>query len=258
MINSILNSFTTRLTSLFFGFTLPYRALRLILRKPVLLAWSMAPLVLTLFLSAWGVAWLKAKMTTYGVHWLAGMGFAPESLTIQAAVVFLKIAVFVLAAVSFSFLATTLASPFNDFLSEATEPHCGLPRLPAEASTFRWKRRAITIDIVKTILITATQLILILIGVLGFWIPVFNLLPLICAFWLLAFQFLSYPQTRRGEEFKVSLQFLSRHAFASLGFGAAFGILFAIPIISAFTVPLAVVGGTLLYARAQERVHPLK
>lgn len=256
----MLNSLSLRIRSLHYGVTLPLRALRLILSKRALLAWSAFPLVLTLALSIWGVSWLKAKLMAYGIHWVAGFGLAPESLTVQAALIFLQILLFVLAAISFSFLATLFASPFNDFLSEATEPHCApmLPKLPAEASRLGWKIRSVWIDIVKTCLVTALQLVLIGVGLLASWIPGLNLIPFVLAFWLLTFQFVSYPQTRRGENFRGSIRFLFRHAFASLGFGAAIGCLFAIPFVSAFALPLAVVGGTLLYARAKDTTTPLK
>ena len=256
----MLRPITLRIESLFYGVTLPVRALRLILSRKKLLGWAAFPIALTLALSVWGVTWLKAKLMAYGIHWMASFGLAPESITVQAAMLFLQILLFVLAAISFSFLATILASPFNDFLSEATEPYCTprLPILPSEASRVAWKIRSVWIDIVKTILVTLIQLILIAVSLVAIWIPGLNLIPFILAFWLLTFQFVSYPQTRRGEGFRHSIRFLSRHAFASLGFGAAIGALFAIPFISAFALPLAVVGGTLLYARAADPLTPLK
>lgn len=256
----MLRPVTLRISSFIYGVTLPFRALRLILSKRSLLLWSAFPLFLTLALSIWGVTWLKAKLTAYGIHWLANYGFAPESITVQAAMVFLQIVLFVLAAVVFSFLATVLASPFNDFLSEATEPHCvpALGKLPPASSGLKWRVRSVWIDIVKTCLVTGVQLVLVGVGVIAIWIPGLNLIPFALAFWLLTFQFISYPQTRRGENFRHSVRFLFRHGFASLGFGAAIGGLFTIPIVSAFALPLAVVGGTLLYARANDLASPLK
>jgi uncharacterized protein involved in cysteine biosynthesis len=73
------------------------------------------------------------------------------------------------------------------------------------------------------------------------------------AFLLVMFHYI-YPQTRRGLGFRYGLGFLWRHAYACLGFGASISFLFAIPFASSFALPLAVVGGTLLVARAQ--LHP--
>ncbi len=238
-----------RVASLLYGLTLPIAAFRLILSRKRLLAWSSLPIALTLALSIWGVAFVKAKLVAMGVHWLAGLGYAPDSFAVHAAVFFLQIVLFVLAAVSFSLFAGLVAAPFSDFLAEASEPFTD-PPLAAAPSGLRGKIRATLIDLAKTVAITAIQIALVIIGIAAFWLPGLNLIPFAAAFWLLAFQFVSYPQTRRHEGLGESIRFLVRHLFATLGFGAAIGFLFAIPLVSSFALPLAVVGGTLLYARA--------
>lgn len=240
-----------RVSSFLYGFSLPLAAARLIFRRKRLIAWSALPIALTLALSIWGVAFVKKKLVLIGVDWLAGLGYAPESFAVQAAMIFIQIVLFVLAAISFSFFAGVIASPFNDFLAEAAEPFADPPLPPAPAN-LGGKVKAIAIDIVKTVAITAAQLLLVVLGVFAFWLPGLNLVPFAAAFWLLAFQFVGYPQTRRGEGLRESARFLGRHLFATLGFGAAIGILFAIPIVSSFALPLAVVGGTLLYGRSRE------
>jgi CysZ protein len=247
----MLSPLRDRIASLWYGVTLPWTALRLVVRKPSLFTWAAIPIAITLALSIWGVGWAKAKLSALGVAWLAGLGYAPDSWVVVLSLIFLQIALFVLAAISFSLVATLIASPFNDFLSEAVEPFCDppVPAPPPESTTWRGKVRAVRIDIAKTFAIGFIQLALIVAGALGFWIPGVNLIPLLLAFWLLSFQFVTYPQTRRGEGFRTSLRFLFRYPFSTLGFGAAIGTLFAIPIVSAFALPLAVVGGTLLYAR---------
>ena len=246
-----------RVASLIYGITLPIAAARLICSRKRLLLWSALPIAITLALSVWGIAFVKAKLVALGLHWLAGHGYAADSFAAKAAVVFLQIVLFVLAAVTFSFFAGVVASPFNDFLAESTEPLADPPLPPAPAD-FRGKVRAFFIDVVKTAAVTAIQIGLVLVGVVAFWLPGLNLIPFAAAFWLLAFQFVSYPQTRRGEGFRESARFLGRHLFATLGFGAAIGFLFAIPIVSSFALPLAVVGGTLLYARAVAEETPAR
>ncbi len=82
------------------------------------------------------------------------------------------------------------------------------------------------------------------------WIPVLNLFAFALAFLLITFQYISYPQTRRGIGFREGARFLRLHPFACLGFGLSVSFLFAIPVVSAFVLPVAVVGGTLLVARA--------
>ncbi len=244
----------TRITSLIFGVLLPVQALRLILKTRRLLLWSLLPIVLTLALSVWGVSWMKQEITQWGIHWLGGFGYDAHSITVQAAMAFLQILLFVLAAILFSLFAGIIAAPFNDFLAEAAEPFTrpALPPPPAHALSARGRLRAVAIDIVKTLVITSIQVGLLIIGIIAFWLPGLNLVPFAAAFWLLTFQFISYPQTRRGEGILAAVRFLWEHPFSSFGFGASLGFLFAIPILSSFALPLAVVGGTLLYARAAD------
>jgi uncharacterized protein involved in cysteine biosynthesis len=235
--------------SFYYGFTLPIRAFRLIARKKRLMVWSALPIFLTLGLSIWGVAWVKAKAVAAGMAWVMAKGYAADSFAVHAAVLLLQITLFVLAAVTFSFIAGIVASPFNDFLAEATEPFTDPPLAPSNPR-LREKLRAFVIDLVKTGIVTSMQIILLFIGLLAIWIPGVNIIPFAAAFWLLAYQFVTYPQTRRGEGVGASVVFLKRHFFATFGFGASLGFLFAIPVLSSFALPLAVVGGTLLYARA--------
>jgi uncharacterized protein involved in cysteine biosynthesis len=64
------------------------------------------------------------------------------------------------------------------------------------------------------------------------------------------FQYTSYPQTRRQERLGHGVWFLLRHAWACSGFGATITLLYAVPFVSSLALPVAVVGGTLLVARA--------
>jgi uncharacterized protein involved in cysteine biosynthesis len=256
------NFIRTRLQSVAYGFFIPLDALRLILSKKRLIIWSILPIGLTLVLSIWGVTWVKDKVLAWGIHELSALGYEPHTLTVQAAMLFLQIVLFVLAAISFSFLAGLVASPFNDFLAESAEPFTKPPLSPPVGSALRLsgRLRIILIDMIKTTVITVVQLSLLLIGLIAFWLPGLNLIPFAAAFWLLAFQFVSYPQSRRAEGVALSLKFLLQHPFSTFGFGAAIGFLFAIPVVSSLALPLAVVGGTLLYARAKgnDSAFPLK
>ncbi|MCC7443144.1 MAG: hypothetical protein IT285_16045, partial [Bdellovibrionales bacterium] len=54
----------------------------------------------------------------------------------------------------------------------------------------------------------------------------------------------------RGVALGEGLRFLARHFFACVGHGATLTVLFAVPFLGSFVLPIAVVGGTLLVARA--------
>jgi uncharacterized protein involved in cysteine biosynthesis len=241
-----------------FGFFLPLQAIKLILKNRKLLFWSALPLILTLLISIYGVSELKEYFVRLGMHFLSQYGFQEGAISTQAAIFLIKLLLFFLAAITFSLLAGVIASPFNDLLAEATESHCR-PRLAKLPPPKNWKDRArpVLIDIVKTVMVTLLQVICLFFAVVVIWIPGLNVILMLLTFWLLSFQFISYPQTRRHEGLKESVRFLFKHALACAGFGASIGMLFALPLISAFALPLAVVGGTLLYARAKDLTLPL-
>ena len=234
---------------LFFGLLLPWNALGKILKHPKLLVLSVLPLGLTVLVTFLGLSSLKGLLAGYGMKLLAQWGWAAGSLTAQAALLVMDLALILVGAMSFSVVAAVLTAPFNDFLAEATEPIAGVPEVSAEFRTWGFRVRAVVIDIFKTLIIGVIQIFLLLGGLLAIWIPGLNLLFATLAFALLAYQYLMYPQTRRGIGFVESLNFIRRNLLATLGFGASIGFIFAIPVISALALPLAVVGGTLLFAR---------
>jgi CysZ protein len=156
------------------------------------------------------------------------------------------VALLIAGAVTFSLVATIVASPFNDFLAEAAEPFAE-PPLPAVVTRgWRHQLRLLRIDLLKSALAGLTTLLALLLA----WVPGLNLLVFALAFLMVTFQFISYPQTRRGVTVRGGLAFLWRHAWACAGFGLVISALFSLPLIASLALPLAVVGGTLLVARA--------
>jgi uncharacterized protein involved in cysteine biosynthesis len=224
------------------GFVLPFRAMRLILSHPRLMAWSSLPMLLALAVEGAGYYWLSSALESWLRGWMARMEWGGAG-----AVVFLANAVLVVAAaLTFSFVASLAAVPFNDFLAEASEPHAQVP--PAPAPSLPQRARFILIDLMKS----GAALALTLLALALSWIPVLNLAALGITAFLLAFQFVSYPQTRRGQGLRAAFRFLSGNPGLSLGFGLAVLGLFAIPFLSFLFIAPAVVGGTLLYARGRQ------
>ncbi len=226
---------------------MPLRALRLMMANPKLLLWAAIPFLLT---SALYIAFFVTffQWISQGLPiWMQSLGMDPTGWVIGVAQALAVLIALLSTALSFSAVASVLASPFNDFLAEAAEAYV-YPPLPA-APPGSWSRtaRLMAIDMAKNfaaLALTAAALLL-------SWIPVLNIAAFALAVLLLTFQYVSYPQTRRGETLREGFRFLGRHFFCCLGFGIAHLLLFAIPIVSAIFVPVAVVGGTALFARAR-------
>ena len=238
---------TSRVRSFWFGILLPLKSLRLIMSKPKLIFWSLIPVAITLVLFSYvgsnlqnqvqimmGASLLKWNIDPHG--WV---GIVLSTIT--------RILFFILGAITFSYMATVVACPFNDFLAEETERYTTPQLFLLRKQNLRLRLQHLAIDLLKTFVATGATLVFFLVS----WIPFVNLIALIATFLLFAFQFISYPQTRRGETLEQGLKFLWKHFFACFGFGFSISLIFSLPILASFALPLAVVGGTILYARSQ-------
>lgn len=236
----------SRPRSFWYGLTLPYTALRLVLATPTLLVWSLLPIVLTLVLYIYIIGALQGWALARVLGHLEAWGWDPGGWALWAVSVGTKLVLVLVGALTFTFASTVVASPFNDILAQRTEAVATPPLPPAENPGLRAQVRLIWIDQVKTVAATAAGIM----AVLCSWIPGVNVVSAVVVCLLVCFQYTSYPQTRRGERVGNGLRFLIRHAWACVGFGAAITFLYSIPVVASFTLPLAVVGGTLLVARA--------
>ena len=237
--------------SFLYGVTAPFNALSLILSSPTLIAWSALPTALTLGLYIYLIAALQTAAKAMILGHIIQMGWGPDSWFAWMVLLLTRLVMLLVGAITFSFVAGIIASPFNDFLAEKTEKRMKPPLQPpvkAIPLLSRAQLRLIAIDLMKTISATAASLAAILLS----WVPVVNALAMILAFLLVSFQFISYPQTRRGLGVADGLRFIWKHKFACTGFGLVLTTFFSIPFVASFFLPLAVVGGTLLVGRAQQ------
>lgn len=236
-----------RLHSLAYGFTLPLRAGRLILTKPSLLLWSLLPIAATLLIYVYVIMQAQDAAHQGLVHYFDAWGWKREGWLAWSVIILIRVLLVMASALTFSLAATIVSSPFNDFLAEATEKWTDPPLTPAPTRAVLQKLKLIGLDVAKSLAATGAGILAILFS----WLPGLNVIALIFTFVLLAFQFLTYPQTRRGLSLSASARFILRHVFSTIGFGAALALIFAVPFVACLGIPLAVVGGTLLFARAE-------
>ena len=242
-----LNFVFSRVRSFLWGLKVPYYALRTVLAHPSLILWSIIPVLVTLVIYAYGYAHLQslveARLSTYWALWGISAGGWIATLVIWIT----RLLLFILSIVTFSFVSTIVACPFNDFLAERTELYTApaLRRLPTPGIGHRI--RGLVIDLMKSALALTLYFFVLFLS----WIPLFNFFTVALVFLITTFQYISYPQTRRGQGVSDGVTFLTTYPYACLGFGVIFSCLFSVPVVSAFCQPLAVVGGTLLFARAK-------
>jgi len=245
-----------RTRSLWFGLTLPYQALKLIFINKSLLFWSALPLVLTLILFIYGISTLQNCAIALLQECVAKLGFSSDSLIGKSFMFSGKIILCMVAALTFVFTSSIVASPFNDILAERTERFTEIPLPSVTKKTLKVHVILIGIDLFKTVITFSATVF----AIMFFWVPILNIFAFILTFLFVTFQYISYPQTRRSVGLRRGAKFLWHHIYACTGFGAILSFLFAIPFLSSFVLPLAVVGGTLLVARAlgAPQLSPLK
>ncbi len=241
----ILSPFSRMLRSFWFGLFCPLAALRIIFRDPKVLFFSAFPITITLALYIYLFQIINNYL--YGLLGpiLGGIG-GNVSYWLFPIVMFLtKIIILLVSGMTFSLCANLIACPFNDFLAEAAEPHTDLVSRLVPSPNWRQRFRLVRIDLFKTI----TAIVAFVISFLVSWAPVLNIIVPILTSLIIAFQYISYPQTRRGEGILKGIQFLQRNFIASWGFGIAASFLLSIPVVSAFFLPLVIIGGTILYSK---------
>lgn len=207
--------------------------------------WSILPVVLTLVLFYFGIGalqeWSIGLLKSSVIRW----GFSAEGWWTWTFMLLGKMVVWIVAALTFTLVSSIVASPFNDILAEKTEGF-SFPPLPSVTNkSFKQQIKLIVIDMLKTIAAAGAAIVAIIFS----WFPIFNIISFVLVFLLITFQYISYPQTRRGIGLKQGAIFLWDHIFACAGFGFILTMLFSIPFLASFILPIAVVGGTLLYAK---------
>jgi uncharacterized protein involved in cysteine biosynthesis len=230
----------------FFGLALPGRSLTLVLSDRRLLGLALLPFLLGIGLSVWLGKSLDALLTAEATRVLSHFGFEATGLLGTLLAYLIGFLAFLSAALLMPFVNSLAAVPFNDFLAEATETRAAPPLAPVPGPNLGQRMALIWMDLAKTAAALLVTLPLLLLSfVPGAQIVCFPLL------WLLyAFQMLSFPQTRRAEGVGDAVKFIRANLGACLGFGLAHALLGVVPFLSHLGPPLAVVGGTLLYARA--------
>jgi len=237
----------TRWRSFRFGLRLPLHALRVIVRSRAMLTLSVLPIAVTTALYVFVIGFFVDAIRGAVLGSALGIGLDPGGAPITVLGWITDLLLLVAGAVTFSLTAAAVASPFNDALALRAERHGDPPLPPVPGRGLERQLELVVLDVVRNALAALAAAAAILL----WWLPFVNLFWIVLAFALVAFQYVSYPQNRRGIGLLAGLAFLRRHRWAAVGLGAGLTVLFAIPVLSAAVLPLAVVSGTLLVARSQ-------
>jgi CysZ protein len=224
----------------FFGFSAPFQALKLLLEHPKLFGLLIAPMVLTLLVLAsllyallaglWGFAHqvFAQYLGTYS-------GLAGGFITVIAGLLLVYFSI-----QTIGIFIALLSSPFNDVLAQETEKALGKKSTPVDFATLV---RVFFLDLRKTILAVA------LLGAFTLYefVPVVGILGFAGVALVNAFTYITYPLSRRKLGIGATLIWMRDHFPRALGFGFAVMLLFSIPVLNLFALPIAVISGTIVY-----------
>jgi len=131
---SLIFLITQKVQQFWFGFTLPLRAMKLILSKPKLIFWSLIPIVLTVFVYLLMITRLQFYIRNGLIQVFLQWGWNPNGWGSHL-IIFLTQTLFILiGAVTFSSFANLIACPFNDYLAEKAERYTSPPSPSFEKS----------------------------------------------------------------------------------------------------------------------------
>ncbi len=231
------------------------RALGFAFGRRALLPWVLAPALLTLLLTLGGavLAW----------HWVGMVvhSRADHASSLVGSLLWLLAVLAVGAGAYVVYVVACLVTtaPFAGLLSERTEQAATGAPLPSPSvgHALGLSLRGAVHAVVGIALYVAIAAPLFL---LHWLVP-----PLAPLCWVasavqtalfFAFDGFNEPLHRRGLGFVAKWRFIGGHLAESLGFGLVVALLMAVPLVSVLVAPLAVVGGTLLFADLQAPPPP--
>lgn len=232
------------------GLGAPVKALGFLARHARLWPLAIAPFLINLALFAlffwFGYSrfdqWLDALLPTgQGWWWLVLYYF----LAVLAVLLLLVVQVYL-----FAVVGGVVAAPFLEALTQRVE------ELAAPDQAAAWTSRGILGEILrvagqalKKLLLYALVmgLLLLLNLVPGPGTALYAGLAFLATCFFLTLEFTDYPLDRRGLSLTAKLGYVRRLGLRGLGFGAAVFVLGLVPLVNLALLPLAAVGGTLLY-----------
>ncbi len=233
--------------TLFSGAIYIPRAIRLLLRRPGLWLYCIAPIIIASILGVGAIAVVLGPIA----HWLLPTGIFTGPWYMDMLVV-VVISIIITASIFFTFaLANLIAGPFNEILSQRVEE---LVRHSTDATEFAWKTfwtdswRAIKEESKTFIVLGSVQLLVLLLNLIpGIGSVVYMIVNVPLVGLLMAYEYLDLPLSRHGSGFKDKVKYIRQQPIRHLGFGWVCALLMFVPVLNILFLPVCVIAGTLLY-----------
>ncbi|MBI4042479.1 MAG: EI24 domain-containing protein [Deltaproteobacteria bacterium] len=226
------------------GFLAYFRAFRVLAKRPSLFRHVLIPVLINVLIYT-GLVYLSISRFSEIMGWFLSQ---PETwygyVLYYALAAILVLSIVMAMVLTFTVVGNLIASPFCDMLSESVAT--------VECGRATEKRAESFCTFVKRMLLTEFKKMFLLIG-LGMgslflnMIPFLGLVSSLLMTLLIAFEYLDYNFSREGWLIRDRITFILRHFPEAFGFGLSVGLGMVVPILNFFVLPLAVMGGTLLF-----------
>ncbi len=246
------------LVSFAVGFALPLQALRLLFQRHHLKRWAVLPLIanVVLYVLVCGLfVWLIGNWNPGVSDWEF---WGPVGGWISAAINFTSgplkwlIAIPLFIATSwftFTSVGMVIASPFNDMLSERVERAICYPRETLDVPLRLTVVNAI-VGVFDSLKIIGLQIVAMLLVLPLLAIPLLGFLPLFLVIaYFSGLGFFDVSMARNDLRYRHKKAMFREIHWELLGMGVAIELLFLVPFLGFFVLPMGVTAGTMLYCR---------
>lgn len=222
------------------------------MNHPKMILYPIIPVTITFFVMVFGIYfgydYINSLLTEY-----SNFGNEPEWWQMVISVVWTMLIFAILLITSGYFFVTItkiFAAPFNDLLSEKVELYYN-PDYVEPTDGFAHFLKILYPTLIEEIKKVGLILLGFAVIMFTFILPFINVvspfLLIIYSIVVMSIDFVDYPLARRLFTVKQKIDFFKTHSFEMLGFGTAIFLLFLIPFMQLFILPVAVISGTLLF-----------
>ncbi len=236
------------------GLWAPMRALCFLIRRPRLWWLAAAPFAINLGLFVlffWFSytrfdSWVRSLLPLGGGWWWEALFYL---LLVLVVLLMLAVEVYL-----FAVVGRIIAAPFLEVLTLRVERERLGTEAPPGPGLWEGTLRAVVQELKKLVLLLGLMAVLFTLNLIpGLGSLLFSLLAWLLTCLFLAAEFLDWPLERRRLTLGEKLAFVLRLRLTGLAFGAAVLVLGVVPVLNLALLPLAAVGGTLLFLEREVR-----
>lgn len=222
-----------------------FAGLRMLFRHPALLGLSLIPILLTVVLLlalAFGGWWMAGRIVDSVL--IAGQGVSEQALTTLLRIIVQALAFLLVLLIGYFLylpVARVLLAPFSETLSR--KAHAISAAAVIHQSDLGWARamweglKLVMLQLAIAIFVLALSLL---------FPPVGAPIGIAVAIFLCGLDFFDIPLSTRGWRLRKKLGLIWRNKSLALGFGLAAYLTLLIPVINLFSLPVGVIGATML------------